>query len=131
MVIDIYDGYKATINGYTISFSIKQFYLNEEYYINIHHIKTKRQKYFRKTEEFYKEFSLGKKVKKNQVDRLLEIAGLHVGMSRDKQIEQFNDRKVMVMEITKVNENGLIEVITNCILDTMDKVAKREAAKVK
>lgn len=93
------------IGGYVLSVSIENFNTinGKRKLVDYHHIKTKRQKNFRKTKEFYNEF---KKIKvdKNKFDELHEWVSIY----DDATLEDVVNNKEMVLEILGLEEHSLL-----------------------
>lgn len=111
------------IGGYVLSVSIENYNTinGKRKTVDYHHIKTKRQKYFRKTKEFYNEF---KKIKvdKNKFDELHEW----VSMYTDTTLEDVVNNKEMVLEILGLEENSLLVYTKKAIKDYMESQIENE-----
>lgn len=96
---------KFEIGGYVLSVNIENFNTinGKRKLVDYHHIKTKRQKNFRKTKIFYNEL---KKIKadKNKFDELHEW----VSMYTDTTLEDVVNNKEMVLEILGLEEHSLL-----------------------
>ncbi|QYC50880.1 hypothetical protein [Mammaliicoccus phage vB_MscM-PMS3] len=107
---------KIEIGGYVLLVSIKNLntIIGKLKLIDYHHIKTKRQKNFRKTKEFYNEFK-NIKVDKNKLDELHEWAVVYT----DAKSEAVVSNKKMVLEILGLEEHSLLvytkKAIKECI----------------
>lgn len=111
------------IGGYVLSVSIENFNTinGKRKIVDYHHIKTKRQKYFRKTKEFYNEF---KKIKvdKNKFDELHEWVSIYT----DTTLEEVVNNKEMVLEILGLEEHSLLIYTKKAIKDYMESQIENE-----
>ncbi|ANT44844.1 hypothetical protein HOR18_gp181 [Staphylococcus phage vB_SscM-1] len=104
------------IGGYVLSVSIEHFNTinGKRKLVDYHHIKTKRQKNFRKTKEFYNEFKKIK-VNRNKFDELHEWVSIY----DDATLEDVVNNKEMVLEILGLEEHSLLvytkKAIKECI----------------
>ncbi|QSN68464.1 hypothetical protein JTZ62_04730 [Mammaliicoccus sciuri] len=111
------------IGGYVLSVSVENFntIMGKRKIVDYHHIKTKRQKYFRKTKEFYNEFK-NIKVDKNKFDELHEWAAVYT----DAKLEDVVNNKEMVLEILGFEENSLLIYTKEAIKDYMESQIENE-----
>lgn len=114
---------KIEIGGYVLSVSIENFNTinGKRKLVDYHHIKTKRQKNFRNTKEFYNEF---KKIKvtKNKFDELHEWVSIY----EDTTLEDVVNNKEMVLEILGFEESSLLAYTKKLLKEYMESQVEDE-----
>lgn len=114
---------KIEIGGYILSVSIENFNTinGKRKLVDYHHIKTKRQKNFRNTKEFYNEF---KKIKvaKNKFDELHEWVSIY----EDTTLEDVVNNKEMVLEILGFEESSLLAYTKKLLKEYMESQVENE-----
>ncbi|QYG30042.1 hypothetical protein K0O13_08000 [Mammaliicoccus sciuri] len=111
------------IGGYVLSVSVENFntIIGKLKLVDYHHIKTKRQKNFRKTKKFYNEFK-NIKVDKNKFDELHEWAVVYT----DAKSEAVVSNKEMVLEILGLEEHSLLVYTKKAIKEYMESQIENE-----
>lgn len=126
-LIDKLNGVKLEIGGHVVSFSVREFNTinGERQLIDYHHIKRRRQKYFRTTEEFYNEY---KEIKpdKNEIDEMFESLGY-----TDTELDDVVRNQEKVTEILGVSEDYLNQLSYKAIEDYVSKVVTLEIEELK
>lgn len=114
---------KIEIGGYVLSASIENFNTTngKRKLVDYHHIKTKRQKNFRRTKEFYNEFKKIK-VNKNKFDELHEWVSIY----NDVTLEDVINNKEMVLEISGLEEHSLLVYTKTAIKEYMKAQVEKE-----
>lgn len=111
------------LGGYILSVSIRYFNTinGKRKLFDYHHIKTKRQKNFRETKEFYNEF---KKIKndKNKFDKLLGWRATYV----DKTLDEVVNNKEMVLEILGMEESSLLSYTKKGLKEYIETQVEKE-----
>lgn len=122
MELEKFNGIKVEMGGYILSLNIENFNTinGNRTLVDIHHIKTKRQKYFRKTEEFYNEFN-NMKVKNNVYDQWSGILS-----SSNTTLEEVANNKRMVLEILDIEDCLLLEYTKKSIKEYVVKQVEEE-----
>ncbi len=127
MIIDKLNGVKLEIGGHTVSFSVRRFGTinGKRQLIDYHHIKRRRQRYFRTTEEFYNEY---KEIKpdKNEIDEMFESLGYV-----DTELDDVVRNQEKVTEILGVSEQYLNQLAYKAIEEYVDKVVMFEIKELK
>ncbi|XWX32608.1 hypothetical protein LCFBJUUZ_CDS0149 [Staphylococcus phage PG-2021_76] len=118
-----FESMQIEIGGYILSVSIEEFNTinGKRKLVDYHHIKTKRQKNFRKTKEFYNEFKKIK-VSKNKFDELHEWVGIY----EDATLEDVVNNKEMVLEILGLEEHSLLVYTKKAIKEYMEAQVENE-----
>uniref|UniRef100_A0AAU8GRM5 Phage protein n=1 Tax=Mammaliicoccus phage MSShimriz1 TaxID=3230127 RepID=A0AAU8GRM5_9VIRU len=118
-----FESMQIEIGGYILSVSIEEFNTinGKRKLVDYHHIKTKRQKNFRKTKEFYNEFKKIK-VSKNKFDELHEWVGIY----KDATLEDVVNNKEMVLEILGLEEHSLLVYTKKAIKEYMEAQVENE-----
>ncbi|WOZ17626.1 hypothetical protein [Staphylococcus phage vB_SauM-T-SE-E1] len=126
-LIDKLNGVKLEIGGHVVSFSVREFNTinGERQLIDYHHIKRRRQRYFRTTEEFYNEY---KEIKpdKNEIDEMFESLGY-----TDTEVDDVVRNQEKVTEILGVSEAYLNQLAYKAIEDYVSKVVTLEIEELK
>ncbi|QKE56259.1 hypothetical protein METROID_210 [Staphylococcus phage Metroid] len=127
MIIDKLNGVKLEIGGHVVSFSVSKFKTinGERQLLDYHHIKRRKQKYFRTTEEFYNEY---KEIKpdKNEIDDMFESLGYV-----DTKLEDVVRNQEKVTEILGVSEQYLNQLSYEAIGEYVDKIVTLEIKELK
>ncbi|WPF67390.1 hypothetical protein [Staphylococcus phage vB_SauM-V1SA12] len=127
MIIDKLNGVKLEIGGHVVSFSIRKFKTinGERQLLDYHHIKRRKQKYFRTTEEFYNEY---KEIKpdKNEIDEMFESLGYV-----DTELEDVVRNQEKVTEILGVSEQYLNQLSYKAIEEYVEKIVILEIKELK
>ncbi|AVX47565.1 hypothetical protein C5023_000211 [Staphylococcus phage vB_SauM_0414_108] len=127
MIIDKLNGVKLEIGGHVVSFSVSKFKTinGERQLLDYHHIKRRKQKYFRTTEEFYNEY---KEIKpdKNEIDEMLESLGYV-----DTKLEDVVRNQEKVTEILGVSEQYLKQLSYKAIEEYVEKIVTLEIKELK
>ncbi|ARM69045.1 hypothetical protein CF75_gp184 [Staphylococcus phage phiSA12] len=127
MIIDKLNGVKLEIGGHVVSFSVSKFKTinGERQLLDYHHIKRRKQKYFRTTEEFYNEY---KEIKpdKNEIDEMFESLGYV-----DTKLEDVVRNQEKVTEILGVSEQYLNQLSYKAIEEYVDKIVTLEIKELK
>lgn len=127
MIIDKLNGVKLEIGGHIVSFSVRKFGTinRERQLIDYHHIKRRRQRYFRTTEEFYNEY---KEIKpdKNEIDEMFESLGY-----TDTELDDVVRNREKVTEILGVSEVYLNQLAYKAIEEYVNKVVTLEIEELK
>lgn len=126
-LIDKLNGVKLEIGGHVVSFSVREFNTinGERQLIDYHHIKRRRQRYFRTTEEFYNEY---KEIKpdKNEIDEMFESLGY-----TDTELDDVIRNQEKVTEILGVSEGYLNQLAYKAIEEYVSKVVTLEIEELK
>lgn len=126
-LIDKLNGVKLEIGGHVVSFSVREFSTinGERQLIDYHHIKRRRQKYFRTTEEFYNEY---KEIKpnKNEIDEMFESLGY-----TDTELDDVVRNREKVTEILGVSEVYLNQLAYKALEEYVSKVVTLEIEELK
>ncbi|UXE02727.1 hypothetical protein Biyabedamokiny2_00157 [Staphylococcus phage Biyabeda-mokiny_2] len=127
MIIDKLNGVKLEIGGHVVSFSVSKFKTinGERRLLDYHHIKRRKQRYFRTTEEFYNEY---KEIKpdKNEIDEMFESLGYV-----DTKLEDVVRNQEKVTEILGVSEQYLNQLSYKAIEEYVDKIVILEIKELK
>ncbi|BBC69646.1 hypothetical protein phiSA039_0187 [Staphylococcus phage phiSA039] len=127
MIIDKLNGVKLEIGGHVVSFSVSKFKTinGERQLLDYHHIKRRKQRYFRTTEEFYNEY---KEIKpdKNEIDEMFESLGYV-----DTKLEDVVRNQEKVTEILGVSEQYLNQLSYKAIEEYVDKIVTLEIKELK
>ncbi|UXE02437.1 hypothetical protein vBSAP01_215 [Staphylococcus phage vB_SAP01] len=127
MIIDKLNGVKLEIGGHVVSFSVSKFKTinGERRLLDYHHIKRRKQRYFRTTEEFYNEY---KEIKpdKNEIDEMFESLGYV-----DTKLEDVVRNQEKVIEILGVSEQYLNQLSCKAIEEYVDKIVTLEIKELK
>ncbi|AFV50815.1 hypothetical protein F867_gp043 [Staphylococcus phage JD007] len=127
MIIDKLNGVKLEIGGHVVSFSVSKFKTinGERQLLDYHHIKRRKQKYFRTTEEFYNEY---KEIKpdKNEIDEMFESLGYV-----DTKLEDVVRNQEKVTEILGVSGQYLNQLSYKAIEEYVDKIVTLEIKELK
>ncbi|QKV30751.1 hypothetical protein [Staphylococcus phage ESa1] len=127
MIIDKLNGVKLEIGGHVVSFSVSKFKTinGRRQLLDYHHIKRRKQRYFRTTEEFYNEY---KEIKpdKNEIDEMFESLGYV-----DTKLEDVVRNQEKVTEILGVSEQYLNQLSYKAIEEYVDKIVTLEIKELK